>query len=270
MIIWDGNLHDKTDFESNSFLKINSCGIESPNQDYTVIRKKGRKDRLLLLICDGICEAERNGKAFGLSPGSVMIFAPNEPQLYRYYGKCTSMWVHFSGTAAEEILESCGLYPGHNAISQNRNAVEAFLELIKRFHTPGRESFANAALLELLYTISEAAKTPSESKTDSRLLSVISYINTNYQKYVSVDNLARISGYSKSRFSHLFVEITGTTPIKYLNNIRLKAGADMLLTTSLDVSDIAYRCGFSDALYFSRSFRKKYGISPTEFRKNKV
>ncbi len=266
MRIWDGNLHDKTNFESRNFLQINSCGIESPAQGYTVVRKNGRKDWLLILICDGVCEAVRNGEVYRMHPGDVMIFAPHEPQQYGYLDKCTAMWLHFSGTAIAELIGSCNLTAGYNALNRNRQVVEAFLDMIRRFHTPGRESFAKASLLELFYSLANSAKAAAEDIRNSGILSIITYINTNYSKNLTLENLAKISGYSKSRFSHLFSESTGTTPVKYQNDIRLRIACEMLSSKNMAISDIAYSCGFSDALYFSRIFAKKYGMSPREYR----
>ena len=271
MRIWDGNLHDSTDFESKSFLQINSCGIQSPDPGYTVVRKNGRKDWLLLLVCDGISECVRNGETYLVEAGSIMIFAPHEPQQYGYIGECTAMWIHFSGTAVSEIISSCGLVAGYNRLCAAKNVIEAFLEMIRRFHTPGREIHANAELLKLLYALSDCREshTNSASTNNSGILSVITYINTNYNKNITLDGLAKISGYSKSRFSHLFSEITGTTPVKYQNQIRLRTAVQMLTDTENTISDIAYACGFSDALYFSRIFKRIYGVSATEYRKNK-
>ncbi len=271
MRIWDGNLHDSTDFESKNFLQINSCGIQSPDYDYLVIRKNGRKDWLLLLVCDGVCECVRNGETYLAKAGNIMIFAPHESQQYSYHGKCAAMWVHFSGTAVSEILSSCGLHAGYNKLCASKNAVEAFLDMIRRFHTPEKEMHANSELLKLLYALSDCREMhPDNTNTDnSGILSVITYINTNYNKNITLGDLAKISGYSKSRFSHLFSEITGTTPVKYQNEIRLRTAAQMLTDTENTISDIAYACGFSDALYFSRIFKRIYGVSATEYRKNK-
>lgn len=271
MRIWDGNLHDKTSFESKSFLRINSCGIQSPDPGYTVVRKNGRKDWFLLLVCDGISECVRNGETYLVEAGNVMIFAPHEAQQYGYPEECTAMWIHFSGTAVSEIISSCGLVAGYNKLCASKNAVEAFLDMIRRFHTPGKEMHANSELLRLLYALSDCREMhPDNTNTDnSGILSVITYINTNYNKNITLGDLAKISGYSKSRFSHLFSEITGTTPVKYQNEIRLRTAAQMLTDTENTISDIAYACGFSDALYFSRIFKRIYGVSATEYRKNK-
>ncbi len=90
-------------------------------------------------------------------------------------------------------------------------------------------------------------------------------MNANYQKPITLAELAEKAGYSKSRFSHLFSEITGTTPKQYLNNVRLQVSCE-LLSTGLTVAEIADRCGFNDPLYYSRIFKKKYGLSPTGYR----
>ena len=101
------------------------------------------------------------------------------------------------------------------------------------------------------------------------MLPILTYINSNYNKQITLEELANKSGYSKSRFSHIFSEVTGTTPIKYQNDLRLKISCEMLLSTKASITDIAYGCGFNDPLYYSRIFKKKYNLSPTEYRLSK-
>lgn len=59
---------------------------------------------------------------------------------------------------------------------------------------------------------------------------------------------------------------TGTTPIKYQNDIRLKTSCEILSSTKYTIADIAFNCGFNNPLYYSRIFKKKYNVTPTEYR----
>ncbi|MBR4305919.1 MAG: helix-turn-helix transcriptional regulator, partial [Ruminiclostridium sp.] len=82
----------------------------------------------------------------------------------------------------------------------------------------------------------------------------------------TAEMLAELAGYSKSRFAHKFLEITGTTPKKYQNDLRLEMSLEILTSTNRSVTEVAYDCGFNDPLYFSRAFKKKYGVCPSEFK----
>ena len=64
------------------------------------------------------------------------------------------------------------------------------------------------------------------------------------------------------------VEETGKTFVEYLNGIRTSHAKNLLLTTNISVTDIAYECGFGSIRTLNREFLKKYGCSLTEYKKN--
>ena len=267
MKVWNGNIKDITNFTTDEFLKVNSCGFQNVGVKFKVVRENGRKDYHFLLILSGKCEAVHNGRHVNLSAGGLVIYEPFEAQVYSFSKNCTSLWCHFSGTAVEEIFESCSIKGGIYATAFNKDLADTFTALVQKFNIQGNEKFATPCLLELIYKIGNEISKDDSSAKISALSPVLSYINANYNKQLSLSELAKISGYSMSRFSHLFSEITGTTPIKYQNSIRLKLAREMLTSTALSVSDIAYAIGFNDPLYFSRTFKKEYGIPPTKYKK---
>ena len=131
------------------------------------------------------------------------------------------------------------------------------------------KKFANVFFLELIYRLSDVITKADSGDKQDIIMPVLTYINANYNKQLSLDELAQKSGYSKSRVSHIFAEVMYTTPVKYQSEIRLRAAGEMLSATTLSVTEIALSCGFSDPLYFSRLFKKRYGISPSEYRTQK-
>ena len=78
--------------------------------------------------------------------------------------------------------------------------------------------------------------------------------------------LAGISNMSESNFYAAFKKQMAISPIAYLNNYRLSIAADRLTDTSDTVSEISYSVGISDPLYFSKLFKKTYGMTPKEYR----
>lgn len=265
-IIYNGEISDTTNFVTNKYIHINSCGFQNTQADYTVVRKNGRQDYHILLLNNGGCQATHNGKEYTLSPGNIMLYFPNEPQQYIYTQSSTALWIHFSGKICSELFNDCGISSGFHKISPKREILDYFTETIRRFNMPGRERFANASLIELIYSVAEAQKNVFAPKTDFGIYAALTYINANYNKQITLEQLSKISGYSKSGFSHLFSSLTKTTPIKYCNGIRLKASLEMLVSTDLSITEIALDCGFSDSLYYSKLFKKEYGISPKEYR----
>ena len=266
MIKWDGNVRDRTNFKTEKYLKINSCGFQHMPLPCTVMRKKGRVDYQILLIDNGNCEILYKNKKYTLSNGNLVIYTPNEEQEYSFSPNTSSLWCHFGGKIAEELFDSCNLTGGVYFLNPDKGISESFSKLIQRFHLSDKQTLANASLLELIYHISKVAAKSGQNRNSDIITQALTYIITNYNKQLTLDELAKKAGYSKSRFSHLFFEIAGMSPIKYQNDIRLKNSCELLLSTDLPITEIAQSCGFNDPLYFSRIFKKKYKISPTQYR----
>ena len=96
---------------------------------------------------------------------------------------------------------------------------------------------------------------------------VCQYIEENAAQEISLPSLAAMTGYSCDRFRHLFREITGVPPKKYIQMKRMEQAKKMLLNSQRSVSEIAGLCGFTNESQLSAAFKKQMGISPSKFRK---
>ncbi len=95
---------------------------------------------------------------------------------------------------------------------------------------------------------------------------VLQHIHTNYASEISLDSLARIACLSKTRLAHLFRSRVGTSPLRYLQQVRIESAKRLLGTSSLPIREVAARVGFGDPLYFSRAFKSTSGASPKAYR----
>lgn len=92
------------------------------------------------------------------------------------------------------------------------------------------------------------------------------YLDTNYGNHITLDTLTELTHMNKYYMAHSFTKYTGQSPIQYLNQKRLDAACTLLRDTDHSISSISSSVGFSSQSYFSQSFRKKYGITPVEYR----
>lgn len=100
-----------------------------------------------------------------------------------------------------------------------------------------------------------------------RIHKVQDYIEENLTDTLILSELADIAGFSKYHFHRIFSAITNETLFQYANRIKLERAAFLILHHSdINMTDIAYRFGFTDSAIFSRSFKHYYGISPTEYK----
>lgn len=98
---------------------------------------------------------------------------------------------------------------------------------------------------------------------------VITYIEVEISSDLSLRKLANLHNVSPEYLSTLFHKETQTTLTQFINERRIELGANMLQTTSLQIQTIAECCGFPDAGYFAKLFKKRYGASPKAFRERK-
>lgn len=88
------------------------------------------------------------------------------------------------------------------------------------------------------------------------------YMEKNYREHITVETLAELSGYSASHFSRQFSRVYGTSPIQYLNSVRVLHAKNLLSTDQYSMAEIAQKCGFSNVYYFSRCFKQLTGTTP--------
>jgi len=100
---------------------------------------------------------------------------------------------------------------------------------------------------------------------------IINYLNENYNKKISLEQLAHNMYLSPVYISKIFKEETGESPINYLIKIRLEKAKDILLKdVNSSIKNIANQVGYEDAYHFSKLFKKYYGISPLHYRKKEL
>ena len=95
------------------------------------------------------------------------------------------------------------------------------------------------------------------------------YISTHFQEPVSLHMVADHVHMSPTYYSKKFKQITGVGFKEYLTKTRLYEATELLTHTSLNVTEIAIRCGFNDGNYFGDAFRKEFGLSPLQYRKRR-
>ena len=120
-----------------------------------------------------------------------------------------------------------------------------------------------AVMLSRLYSFDV-----SENEHDViNIAKAVSYIENHFDESISVAKLAELSYYSERHFMRIFKNTYDCSPIEYIINLRINRACALLKGLNLTISETAEKCGFDDVNYFSRLFKKKIGVSPSEFRK---
>lgn len=105
------------------------------------------------------------------------------------------------------------------------------------------------------------------SSGESSVFEMCEFIKENYGENISVKEIAAAASVSERECYRRFKSAMSTSPIKYLDSLRIKKAAELLSATQASVTDICFSVGFSNGSYFSHRFKEMLGCSPLEYRK---
>lgn len=127
-----------------------------------------------------------------------------------------------------------------------------------------------ASLFEFFYimfTNSGEYVEKQSNKNVDKLKDILAYIENNYKNPITIEEIANVCNFSSSHFMKFFKKAMGTSFVDYLNDYRLSTAARMLLSSDENIIEIAADCGYDNLSYFNRIFKKKYGETPSSYRK---
>ena len=102
---------------------------------------------------------------------------------------------------------------------------------------------------------------------DPRIETVLRLIRDEPGREFELETLAQTANISVSHLRHLFKSQTGITPAQFVKQVRMERAEELLRTTFLSVKEIMNRVGIPNQSYFSREFKKVYGLAPGEYRR---
>ena len=168
--------------------------------------------------------------------------------------------------SAEPILH----FPSQEAMAQVRFQIRLLDQELKS-HQPGNMMVSVVKLLDIVLSTLRLAKMQVEDVNEKRIFPldrILEYINKNYTREISLEQLVKTSIYSKRVFQYKFKELTGYSMTDYILHKRMALAQDLLAKSpELSIGEVAYQCGFLDQNYFSRKFREVTGNTPRDYRR---
>jgi AraC-like DNA-binding protein len=209
-------------------------------------------------------------RSYKLEAGDTMMVLV--PHNHRYWLEKGDRWEYFwISMHGEETLRIHKMVLGlagpilRLQPSTIDHLADCSLRLIKGATTPGAASAIAYEAAMALYD--DVFGSPAFAADLSAMQPVIDHINANLEQALPVSELASIVGLSRAHFSRSFAESEGVPPAEYVLQQRLQRAAKLLTKGDfLPVKEVSIMCGFDDPNYFSKVFRRVYGITPTEFR----
>jgi AraC-like DNA-binding protein len=133
---------------------------------------------------------------------------------------------------------------------------------------PSSGYYVHRTLIHMLdFLIEHCTQKPvSQELVDDRFTRVRLWLEDHYREPISMEDLARMAGVTKSYFFRAFKKAFGMPPLTYQHMLRIEAAKTLLRATSLNCGEIAFRAGFTDMYFFYRVFKKHTGRTPKQFR----
>lgn len=236
-------------------------------------RERGRTPFTILQhTLAGAGNLRYEGRTFRLGPGDTMALIV--PHNHRYWlepgGHWQFFWLSMNGEEAlrihRDIIEAAGPVLRLAPHTVERLAASCLRLVDGEAETAGRASaIAYDAAMALHDDVFGAHAAPEELRDAMR--PVIDHVEANLGRALPVAELARVAGLSRAHFSRIFAASLGLPPAEYVLERRLAAAARLLVRGAAQpVKEIAILTGFADPNYFAKVFRRRYGLSPTEFR----
>lgn len=220
----------------------------------------------------GIFESERT-QPITINEGTCFFLFPNVWHRYKpdINTGWEEYWVGFNGTYPDDMMQKNFFSPDQPFVHAGLS--EPLLILFQRLldtvqnGVPGYHQIIAGITLEILGLVHNISFYKSQSEDPDTLLinKAMFLLRESLERPIDLQQLVRELPMGYSKFRKLFKQVTGYSPHQYLLNLRINKAKELLKTTELNISEIAYQSGFESEFYFSRFFKKNTGMPPSAF-----
>ncbi len=226
-------------------------------------RPNGAPIHQVLFIKEGEAVFEAPDRTVTLCANTAVFMKKGYPMRYRAKGEqVITAWVSFDGIAAEGLLDYFEAEPfSYCSLPTIYDRIRTCFWLCHHFAQPETVSGAVYDLILTYFSAYNASACPPSLSLAKQ------YVEENFCRDISVNDIAHAAGISPSLLHRLFKEKEHTTPIAFLRSVRIRhAGIFLLSEEAPPIYEVARRCGFSDTAYFCKVFRAETGKKPSAFR----
>ena len=219
----------------------------------------------ILVVLEGAGILYCDGHEHALRPGSAVYTAARVPHKYKSLDNMVTAWIAFSGDCSEKILDYFCKLRSKYIDSIDVSKFIATLKAIKAEYNKRNQGSCSALLYSLLNDFFCKEDQDELDSLDEANL----FIEHNYQNSITIARLASIARLSRSGFCMRFKERFGCSAIERLLEVRLLNAEQMLkICDNEKIAVISASCGFNDVGYFCKCFKKKFGFTPTEYKRS--
>ncbi|WP_143317851.1 AraC family transcriptional regulator [Clostridium sp. HBUAS56017] len=212
----------------------------------------------------------KKNQGFLICPNVITFYQADEKDPWQY------LWIAIDGNKVNLYLKSAGLDRDNLIFNYDKDdsLKEYIIEILKHHTQSSSNAFKIQGLLNLFFSkLTENNKDINplrkERNTNEYINKAIIFIQNNYHNPIKVSDIAKFLCLNRSYLTSIFQNNLNMSPQKFLMEFRIIKAAELLYNTDLPISNIAFSCGYSDPLAFSKAFKKIKGVSPRKYRATK-
>lgn len=219
----------------------------------------------IFLVFKGTAVLKVEGKNIPLEKGDVFFAFPYQSYIIDYDADFSYFYISFAGEGAASLLESVDVSKENNCFKGLQSITDFWVESIRRVNLSNANTLTESVLM---YTLSYVANfdKKEKQKTKDKFDIILDYVNHNFTSSdISLGKIGDIFYYTEKHLSYLFVSKMGVKFTKYVNDLRIHYAKRLIECGAKNVTELAFKCGYTDRYYFSKIFKKNTGLTPTEY-----
>jgi len=221
----------------------------------------------LYLAMEGSATLHTEGISVPLKPGTLYFSFPGIPFSFADSENFTYTYITFIGTGANALLEQFDITPQNSVFPGHTALCELFDSSVRRVTQKNANVLAESLILHALSFITgEEESSPLEAAPDTVFETILNYVDSHYgDPAISLSSIGEIFSYSEKYLSALFKKNMKLGFNAYLRTLRIQRAQELLASQAGTLTEIAHACGYEDALYFSKVFKRHVGRTPSGY-----
>lgn len=267
--------------EADPTIDIVRIAYEVRGPDYH-LKLKWAKDNVTALVLSGEgefihCGHPQGSRSWKLSAGCVFLRGQDGP--FEIISKSAPplelLLISYEGTLQEKLVENfMGWQTGVMSLSRPEE-IQALLsdafEVAEERQENSRE-YCRHALHQVLIKLSHEQERANKDfqRRQGTVQRCRIYMDRNFRSLKSVQEVAQANGVSPEHLSRQFKKELKLSPLEYLTELKIRMAEELLVTPRITLQEVSEELGFCDAYHFSKTYKRKRGVSPSEFRRLRI
>ena len=206
----------------------------------------------------------KKGQGFLITPGMAEHYYPDKKTPWEF------LWIILNNSENNKtIFKEYNANPETNIFEYNN--IYKLVQIRDIIIKNNGAIYSSSELFEIFLHIFNNHNITKNEKKDAETMYynyAVNFINSNIFRKITVDELTDILGISQPYLYRIFIKKCSMSPKNYIDKIKIQKAMELLLETYMPLTEIAHSIGIEDGITLSKFFKKKTGLSPTEFKKN--